>query len=104
MFGFTAAEMQGQIVHKLVPASLQEAEQAILHRVGAGQIVERYQTIPVRKDGELLEVDVNVSPVRDAAGEIFINCIVCDSSDANISNVPTIGQRNSTVPTVFMLA
>jgi len=70
LFGFSAAEMVGQSITRLIPLDLQHEEVEILARLRTGERIERYETIRVRKDGEQLEISLTISPIRDSAGRI----------------------------------
>lgn len=71
LFGWTAREMIGGSIRRLLPPDRQEEEDDILARVRAGQRVEPFYTKRLHKDGHLLDVSVSVSPVRDAEGKII---------------------------------
>jgi PAS domain S-box-containing protein len=71
LFGFSAAEMIGQSITRIIPDELQWQEVEILAKVRAGERIERYETVRVRKDGERVEVSLTVSPVRDSSGHII---------------------------------
>jgi len=70
LFGWTAAEMIGQPVQRLVPPPLHFEEQNILTKLRAGERIERYETTRVRKDGSHLDISLTISPIRDASGAI----------------------------------
>ena len=70
LFGYTAAEMIGNPITLLIPARLQSEEPKILDRIRRGERVEHYDTVRVRKNGELVDISLTVSPVRDADGNI----------------------------------
>lgn len=69
-FGYTAAEAVGKSITMLIPPDRIQEEWDILRRLQAGERLEHYETIRVRKDGTLLNVSLTVSPVRDATGAI----------------------------------
>jgi two-component system CheB/CheR fusion protein len=71
MFGYTAAEMIGQPVMKLVPADRAQEEIDILARLGRGERIEHYETVRQRKNGTKLDVSLTVSPIRDPKGRII---------------------------------
>ena len=71
IFGYTADEMIGQPIDILFPPDRKKEEPAILARICAGERVDHFETIRVRKDGTLLEVSVTISPVRDHTGKII---------------------------------
>jgi PAS domain S-box-containing protein len=71
VFGYTADEMIGQPIRRLIPAEIQPEEDFILARVRAGERIEHYETVRVRKDGERLNVSLTISPIRNAAGKVI---------------------------------
>ena len=70
IFGYTPEEVIGKSITILIPPDRLEEEPAILARLRAGQRVDHYQTVRVRKDGSLVDISLTISPVRNAAGEI----------------------------------
>jgi PAS domain S-box-containing protein len=70
LFGFTAEEMIGQPIVRVIPEELRYEEAEILAKLRRGERIERYETIRVHKDGHRLEVSLTISPVRDATGRI----------------------------------
>ena len=70
LFGYTADEMIGQPILRLIPEHLHHEEVDILAKLRAGQRIERYETIRMRKDGGLLDISLTISPVRDSSGKI----------------------------------
>ncbi len=70
MFGYTAGEMVGQSITRIIPPERLGEEEMILARIARGESVEPFETQRVRKDGTLIEVSVTVSPVKDAAGHV----------------------------------
>jgi PAS domain S-box-containing protein len=70
LFGYSAAEMIGQPIARLIPPDSQHEEVDILARIRRGERLERYEAIRVHKQGHPLNISLTISPVRDAAGEI----------------------------------
>ena len=70
LFGWTAAEMVGQPILKLIPPDRHQEEVEILSRLRRGERLERYETIRVHKDGHEINVSLTVSPVKDSTGRI----------------------------------
>jgi len=70
IFGYSAEEVIGKSITILIPPDRQEEEPAILARLRAGQRVDHYQTVRVRKDGSAVDISLTISPVRNAAGTI----------------------------------
>jgi PAS domain S-box-containing protein len=71
LFGYSAAEMIGQSIMKIIPPELQDEERGILAKLRAGQRIERFETSRITKTGERVEVSLTVSPVRDRSGTII---------------------------------
>ncbi len=70
IFGYTAEEMVGQSILRLIPEELQYQEDEILRKLRAGERIDHYETVRVRKNGEKIEISVTISPVRDSTGRI----------------------------------
>ena len=70
LFGWSAEEMIGHSIRRLLPADRQDEEDSILERIRAGERVGQFFTSRVHKSGRMLDVSVTVSPVRDASGII----------------------------------
>jgi PAS domain S-box-containing protein len=82
LFGYTAEEMIGQSILKLIPDDLRDEEKRIIESIRAGQRVEHFETVRLTKDGNLIEVSVTVSPIRDERGEVIgASKILRDISD-----------------------
>lgn len=69
VFGYTAAEMIGQSVLKIIPTELHAEEDRIMSAVARGERTEHFETMRIRKDGEQIEVSLTLSPVVDSSGK-----------------------------------
>jgi len=70
LFGYSANEMIGSPIARLIPPDRVHEMQQILARIGAGDKVEHFETVRIRKDGRPLTVSLTVSPIRDEEGHI----------------------------------
>jgi PAS domain S-box-containing protein len=70
LFGYTAEEMIGQSILRIIPPELQHEEAEILAKLRKGERIERYETVRCRKDGQALDISLTISPVRDSTGRI----------------------------------
>lgn len=70
LFGYTAEEMIGQSILKLIPEGMKDEEAEIIGRVRRGERLASYETTRRRKDGRLIAVSITVSPIRDDNGRI----------------------------------
>ncbi len=71
IFGYTAAEMIGATVDVLLPEERRYEGEEILKRIAGGEHIEHFETRRRRKDGEIIDVSLTVSPVLDAAGHVL---------------------------------
>ena len=71
IFGYTANEIVGQPISTLIPAERADDFPLILERLRRGERVKHYITQRVRKDGQVIDVSLTVSPIRDAAGNLI---------------------------------
>jgi PAS domain S-box-containing protein len=71
MFGYTAEEMVGQSILRLIPPELQYEEDEILRKLRAGERIDHYETTRLKKNGQTFEVSVTISPIRDESGRVI---------------------------------
>jgi diguanylate cyclase (GGDEF)-like protein/PAS domain S-box-containing protein len=82
IYGYTAEEMEGHPISVLEPRERHGEIDGILERIQMGEGVVRYETVRLKKNGELLEVAVSASPIRDENGELTgVASITRDISD-----------------------
>jgi PAS domain S-box-containing protein len=70
MFGYSASEMRGQSIRRLIPDDRQQEEDEVLFRIRRGERVEHYETIRLRKDGSPIPVSLTVSPILNQDGTV----------------------------------
>jgi PAS domain S-box-containing protein len=71
LFGYTEEEMIGQPILKIIPTDLHSEEADILNKIRSGRRIEHYETRRIRKDGEIVEVSLTISPIRGRDGKII---------------------------------
>ena len=71
LYGYTAAEMIGQPLARLIPLDLADDLPEILTRLRQGGRIEHYETQRLAKDGTRHDVALTVSPIRDDTGQII---------------------------------
>lgn len=69
LFGYAAAEVIGRPIMFLLPPGEAPDDDA-LRRIGAGEIVRTASAPRRRKDGTLVSVSINRSPMRDETGRV----------------------------------
>lgn len=71
ILGYSSEEMIGESILKIIPEELHSDEPIILARIRAGQRIEHFETVRVKKSGERVDVSLSISPVRDESGQII---------------------------------
>lgn len=71
IFGYRAEEIVGHSILLIIPPELHDQEPRILSKMRAGERIEHFETVRVRKDGERLNVSLTISPVRNQTGKII---------------------------------
>jgi PAS domain S-box-containing protein len=71
VLGYSAEEMVGSSILKLIPQHLHSDEVRILEQIRAGRRVEHFETVRLTKGGKLLDVSLTISPVKDNHGRVI---------------------------------
>src|SRR4026207_1370919 len=69
MFGYTAEDMIGTSIRRIIPDARQSEEDTVLASIRAGRRVDHFETIRKSKDGRLLPISLTVSPILDEDGK-----------------------------------
>jgi PAS domain S-box-containing protein len=70
IFGYTANEMVGTSILRVIPRELHHEEDLILSKIRAGQRIEHYETTRVRKNGETVAISLTISPIRNSSNVV----------------------------------
>jgi len=70
LYGYSAKEAIGKAASMLVPLDRPDETSEMLECLKRGETVEHFETVRVRKDGKEIELEVTVSPIRDALERI----------------------------------
>jgi PAS domain S-box-containing protein len=71
IFGYSATEAIGKPILILLPPDRRSEEKQILEKIKAGERVEHFETVRMRKDGSLIDISLTVSPIKDDKGNII---------------------------------
>jgi PAS domain S-box-containing protein len=71
LFGYSPDEMIGASILTLIPEDLHSDEKLIMESIRAGRRVEHFETVRRTKSGQLLNVSLTVSPIRDEHGRVI---------------------------------
>ncbi len=61
----------GQPINIIMPVQRQQEEADVLARLRQGQAVRPFETVRVRKDGQLIDVSLTISPIRADDGRVI---------------------------------
>ncbi len=70
-YGYLAEEVIGKSIEIIIPPELHIHIPLFLQRIRNGEIIDRFDTFRLRKDGSRIEVSVTLSPIRDEEGQII---------------------------------
>lgn len=71
IFGYSAEEMIGQTIMRLIPEGRQNEEAEIIQRLKQGRHVDHFETKRLTKDGRLLDLSLTISPIRGHNGQVI---------------------------------
>lgn len=71
MFGYAPAEIIGKHISILIPPERLSEQTQILKQIREGKPLKHYQTLRRAKSGDLIEISVTISPIRNHAGELI---------------------------------
>src|SRR3984957_15899855 len=71
IFGYSAEEMIGTSIMRLIPTDRHEEETEILSRIRRGERSDHFETVRLAKDGRRLNLSMTISPIMDASGHVI---------------------------------
>jgi PAS domain S-box-containing protein len=75
IFGWTREEMVGRGGLPMAPVHRRAESEDLFERVLAGESLNDYETVRLRKDGTLVPVSIAAAPVRDGFGRVVSNMV-----------------------------
>lgn len=70
ILGYSATETIGKHVTMFIPLDLRDEERKILEIIRSGNSVDHCETKRKKKNGEIIDVSITISPIRDVLGNI----------------------------------
>lgn len=70
-FGYSAAEMIGQPITRIIPDDKLSEEDLILERIANDERIPHFETIRRHKDGRMVDISLTLSPIKDKDGVII---------------------------------
>jgi PAS domain S-box-containing protein len=71
IFGYTQDEILHKNISILIPEELLFEDLLLIKKIKADQIVDHYETRRLKKDGNLIDVSITLSPIKDKTGKII---------------------------------
>ncbi len=82
IYCYTVNEIMGKKFRFLTPPNLYDECNLILDRISNGEHITHFETKHLRKDGKLLDISLNVSPIKNTTGNIIgLSAIARDFSE-----------------------
>ncbi len=82
LYGYSAREIVDRSVEILIPPDRLDEASGVLERLSRGEDFDPLETVRLRKDGTLVEVEIRPSPVLDAAGRVIGGAVVARDATA----------------------
>jgi two-component system, cell cycle sensor histidine kinase and response regulator CckA len=101
MYGFSAAEMVGGPLGRLIRSDRLQQELEIVARIKLGERVGRLETVRIAKDGGEVCVAVTISPTRDAAGQVIGVSEIARENSGRLVARQTLEQQEKQYRTLF---
>ena len=70
IYGYTAKEAIGRSIVFLAPPERKDELKTIIERIKRGESIEHFETTRQRKDGQIIQVMLTISPIKNANEEI----------------------------------
>ncbi|WP_026764557.1 PAS domain-containing sensor histidine kinase [Sediminibacterium salmoneum] len=71
VLGYSDQEVIGKSIYILIPAELHDEENDINTKIREKQIIDRYETVRIRKDGTMVDVSLTVSPIINEFNQVI---------------------------------
>lgn len=103
IFGFSENEVVGTFL-PFIPDFLLEKEMENIVRIGNGEVLKDIETLRRKNDGSIIEVNLTLSPIKDAAGDVIgISGISRDISEKRRVEKELI-RRNQEISRLFFIS
>jgi PAS domain S-box-containing protein len=71
MTGYSAEEVVGRAPMPMIPVGREHEEYRILEQIERGESVQNFETLRQTRDGQLFNISISASPIRNSADEII---------------------------------
>ncbi|MEY2502405.1 MAG: hypothetical protein QOI07_2739 [Verrucomicrobiota bacterium] len=70
IFGYTAAEMIGRSIARLIPVGRLDEEKELLEKIKRDESVRPFDSVRLAKNGQEIDVSISISSIKDSSGAI----------------------------------
>lgn len=70
IYGYSTEEIVGKPISILEPSQLNQEIEKLVNKIKQGKKIDNYETLRLKKDGEIINVSITLSPVFDTSGEL----------------------------------
>ncbi|HYD18864.1 MAG TPA: ATP-binding protein [Patescibacteria group bacterium] len=104
IFGYTSEEAIGKHISLIIPPDRIAEENEIISKVRAGERVAHFETRRRRKDGQLVDISLTVSPIRSADGKIVGASKIARDITESVRTTSQLAEERQTLETLNRLA
>ena len=86
IYGYPSSEIVGKSISLLESGSFKGETKRLIGKIKKGERIRHYETLRLKKDGELINVSITLSPVFDTSGELVaISTIARDITERKMA-------------------
>jgi len=71
VLGYSSQEAIGQSIYMLIPPELHDEEINITSNIKEKRVIDRYETVRIKKDGTIVDVSLTVSPIVNEFNQVI---------------------------------
>jgi len=86
IYGFSAREAVGQPISILIPPGHDDEAQGILERIHRGEDIHHFETVRMRKDGQIIHVSMSISPIKGREGKVAGTSTISQDITAEVAS------------------
>ena len=99
IYGYTEKEMQGKNISLLAPPGYKEEIIDQLQKLKEGGSIKNHETKRVRKDGEIIDISLSLSSIKDKQGNIYgVSAIMHDITEQKkVNNALVVSEYSESI-------
>ncbi|MCE5213848.1 MAG: PAS domain S-box protein [Methanobacterium sp.] len=101
IYGYKEEEILGKSIYQLIPPDHQDDFPILMEKISKGKHVKHYETQRVRKDGEIIDISLTLSPTKNIDGEIKGASSIARDITEKKRTEETLKERENYQQTIF---